>query len=175
MAHAPVRSFSTLLFAATALLVTSACSDDSAPEGSSAEQQGPAPASEIDACGALTAQAIEQLGLTEGDAVELVDPKKPGCEWSGVNAAAGGDAEVLLWVLESGSHSDFIGTVTISGVEVSVWQIDSDDDGGRYVVPCGDQELVISYHQNHGPLGAEAALELAAADMINAYGCAAVG
>ena len=173
MAHGFTRFAWDFSLASAALLVASGCSGGGDAQGNPGADAKPSLATDLEACDALSAETVKQLGFSGGDAVKLVDPETPGCQWSGSNAAAGADAEVLLWVLEPGSHDDSVGTVSISGVEVSIWQIDTyNDKTGRYVVPCGDDELVLSYHQNHGPLGAEAALAAVTADAIEAYGCA---
>ncbi|WP_166741557.1 hypothetical protein [Cumulibacter soli] len=160
-----------LLPAVVALIGVTGCSnnDTGGAGGGSGDQQQPV-ADEVDACSSLSADTIDQLGLSQDDAIELTDPDEPGCEWKGINAADGADADILFWVLEPGSHTDSVGSVTIAGIEVTIWHIG--DTSGRYVVPCGADELVLNYIQNHGPLTPTEALDLAAADLIDAYGCA---
>lgn len=172
MALSSIGRFSALWVATVALLATSGCTQDDADPNDPTMNETSVSADDIDPCEALTPETIEQFHIPEGDAIDISDADGPACSWKKL-APGGNHTDVVLWVLEPGSHSDSVGTVTISGVDVSIWQIDTyDDDSGRYVVPCGDHELVINFLQNDGPLGAEAGLALAAADVIDAYGCA---
>lgn len=171
MANRSLRFFSRVSVAVAALVGASGCSGSDAVSDMPDEKS--ASSSEVDACEAVSAETIEKMGLPPDIATELVDPAKPGCRWRGVNATAGADADLLLWILPPGTEPAAAGTVMISGVEV--WLVvaaSSDDDLARYAVPCGDKQLVLTYHRNHSPLGAEEALTLASTDLIEAYDCA---
>jgi hypothetical protein len=127
----------------------------------------PVPVSSVDACSAVSTATVKALGLADEKPVVLNDPERPGCEWSGINDYITPD--LILWVLAPNSASSSDESITISGVSVDVWVI-SDADG-RYIVPCGSNDLTINYTQAKGPLAPKDALQLAAADIIAAYHC----
>jgi hypothetical protein len=126
-----------------------------------------APGSDVDACGAITSATVAALGLADEKPAKLTDPAQPGCEWSGANPYTTPD--LALWVLGPDGTSSSDDTTTISGVAVGIWSM-SDTDG-RYIVPCGEHDLTLNYTQAKGPLGPKDALDRAAADAIDAYGC----
>lgn len=170
MARGSVRMLlAAAVASATALGLTGCGQDSDSPDAAGGSNPAPSPA-DVDACDALSAQTIEALGLPADIAAPVTSPH-PGCEWKGFNAADGANADMLLWVMDAGTLTDSEGTVELSGIDVSIWHMS--DTGGRYVIPCGDSDLVLNYLPRKGPLGPEEGLLLAAEDVIATYGCAA--
>ncbi|PRZ42305.1 uncharacterized protein DUF3558 [Antricoccus suffuscus] len=128
----------------------------------------PAPASDVDACKALTSQTLKTIGLADITPVPITDETKPGCDWSGTNDYI--TPSVTLWIRGASVGDPSNDTVTISGKKVEVWAMNS--DVGRYIAICGKRSVTINYTQGKGPLAPPDALELTMKDALAAYDCA---
>lgn len=161
------RSF--LAVPAALALVATGCTSHHVTETVNGHTVTPVSKPDLDACDSITSATLAAMALEDVEPTELVDPARPGCEWTGRNPYVSPD--LIVRTLGPGKGEDPQDEVIkISGATVSVYTLTS--DGGRYIVPCGDHNLLVNYVQAKGPLAAKDALAKATRDVIDAYGCA---
>lgn len=157
----------TILALTTAGLAGCLTQDVTVTQNGASITASPAPATDIDACTALTSQILQALGLPNVTPVPIVDKTAPGCGWSGFNDYV--TSSVTLWVTSASAADPSNGTVTVAGKKVEVWAISS--NSGRYIATCGRYSVTINYTQGKGPLTPHDALALTMEDALAAYHC----